>query len=70
VRKALLLVCTVMFVAACLGCESQMCRNARRSVAQNTELTVLESVRVVGLDRPSMLHMRDNVPNNYYTPYR
>ena len=69
-RKALLFLCVVLFVAACLGCESQMCRNARRSVGQNTEVAFQESVRVVGLDRPSMLHMRDNVPNNYYTPYR
>ncbi len=69
-RKALLLLCVGLFVAASLGCESQLCRDAGRSVSQNTDLTVRTSLRVVGLDRPTMLHMRDNVPNNYYTPYR
>ena len=55
-----------LFVMACLGCEHSACR----SVSQNSELMVVESVRAVGLDRPTMLHMRNNVPGNYYTPYR
>ncbi len=65
-RKALLFLCAGLFVAGVLGCQTP----AYRSVSQNTELTVIESMRVLGLDRPSTMHMRDNVPLNYYTPYR
>ena len=65
-RKVLLFLFAGLFVMICLGCENSACR----SVVQNSEVTVAESVRVLGLDRPTMLHMRDNVPSNYYTPYR
>jgi len=68
VGKTLLLLCGGLFVAASLGCEC--CTPLARSAQVNTEVAVCESVRVLGLDRPSMLHMRDNVPVNYYSPYR
>ncbi len=64
--KSLLLLCAGLFMAVCFGCENQMVRSA----TVNTEVAVQESIRFAGLDRPSMLHMRDNVPTNYYTPYR
>ena len=64
--RALLLLCVVLFVAACVGCETQ----AARSACANTQVAWDESLRFAGLDRPSMLHMRDNVALNYYTPYR
>ena len=64
--KTLLLLCAGVLVAVSVGCESQMARSA----GTNTQVAVDESIRALGLDRPSMLHMRDTVPVNYYTPYR
>lgn len=64
--KALLLVCAGLFLVVSLGCETA----AYRSASVNTELACAESLRVLGLDRPSMLYMRDTTPVNYYTPYR
>ena len=65
--KWILLLGAGLFLAAGLGCEvNPMCRVA----AVNTEIALGEAVRFVGLDSPSMLHMRDTVPDNYYTPYR
>jgi hypothetical protein len=66
VGKSLLLLCAGLFTLVCMGCETA----PGRSVCGNTEVAVQETVRFAGLDRPSMLHMRDNVPINYYTPYR
>jgi hypothetical protein len=68
VGKSLLLLCVGLFVVACLGCEAAT--PLVRSATVNSEVAVCESVRALGLDRPSMLHMRDNVPVNYYSPYR
>ena len=64
--RLLLLFCVLVFVAASLGCESSPVRSA----SVNTQVAVNESVRVLGLDRPSMLYLRDTFPINYYSPYR
>ena len=50
-----------LFLAVSIGCQS---------ISQNTDLFFQDSARALGLDRPSMLHPRDNVPANYYSPYR
>lgn len=65
-RKALLFLCAGLLAAGVLGCQTRSCR----SMSQNTELMVSESKRALGLDRSTLLHVRDNVPINYYTPYR
>ena len=67
--KTLLLLCAGVLVAVTAGCENQVAAGVR-SAGTNTQVAVDESVRALGLDRPSMLHMRDTVPINYYTPYR
>lgn len=67
--KTLLLLCAGVVVAVAAGCENQVAGGVR-SVGTNTQVAVDESIRALGLDRPSMLHMRDTTPVNYYTPYR
>jgi len=66
VGKTLLLVGVVVFVTVFVGCENQM----TRSIQGNSTIAAQETIRCAGLDRPSLLQIRDNVPSNYYTPYR
>ena len=64
--KWYLLLCVGVLMVVSIGCDGQ----AGRSVAVNSEIAGQEMVRFVGLDRPSLLQLRESVPVNYYTPYR
>lgn len=60
-KRMLLLVVLGMLVAGSFGC---------RSIQQDAQYTVDDTVRFVGLDQPTNLHPRNMVPSDYYSPYR
>jgi hypothetical protein len=46
------------------------CQSAGHSIARNCNFFVDDTIRFLGLDRPSLLHPRDLEPLDLYEPYR
>ena len=65
-KKLVILVRLMMFVAVATGCND----TAKHSVRRNCDYLGDDLVRAFGLDQPSCLHARDNVPWDAYEPYR
>ena len=64
-RKVLLLMVLLAVVVSVTGCQS-----AGHSIARNCNFFVDDTIRFLGLDRPSLLHPRDIEPLDLYEPYR
>lgn len=65
-RTLLILLALVFAATGMIGCNA----TASRSVGMNCMYMCDDVQRVVGLDKASPLHPRDNVDDTMYEPYR
>ena len=63
--KKLAILLLLVIVAVSMGCQT-----AGHSTAMNSRHLFNDTVRLVGLDRPSQLHPADLEPPSTYEPYR
>jgi predicted small secreted protein len=64
VKKLVMLLLLMVMVAFVAGC------NTGQSVDRNLHYAGDDTARALGLDQPSSLHPRDNVPLDVAQPYR